>query len=251
MNRAEVLKRIEGLAVVSVVRAPSAETALAAVCALLAGGLSVFEITLTVPGALDVIEELVARLGDRAVIGAGTVLSADSALDATKAGAAFVVSPGLDLPTVEAMRARDVPVFPGALPPSEILTAWDAGADVVKSLPCSALGGAKYLAQLRGPFRSGRTTRTSRPRRTPWTPRDPRLAWLLARAPQWRDAREKTLVFVAHRDTLEMLRTALSHHAQLASGVFQGADAGARRATSGAVPRGRRAEPARLHRVRR
>jgi 2-dehydro-3-deoxyphosphogluconate aldolase / (4S)-4-hydroxy-2-oxoglutarate aldolase len=152
MNRAEVLKRIEELAVVPVVRAPSAETALAAVSALLAGGLSVFEITLTVPGALGVIEELVTRLGDRAVIGAGTVLSADSALAATKAGAAFVVSPGLDLRTVEAMRARDIPVFPGALTPTEILTAWDAGADVVKVFPCSALGGAKYLTQLRGPF---------------------------------------------------------------------------------------------------
>jgi 2-dehydro-3-deoxyphosphogluconate aldolase/(4S)-4-hydroxy-2-oxoglutarate aldolase len=152
MNRAEVLKRIEELAVVPVVRAPSAETALAAVSALLAGGLSVFEITLTVPGALGVIEELVTRLGDRAVIGAGTVLSADSALDATKAGAAFVVSPGLDLRTVEAMRARDIPVFPGALTPTEILTAWNAGADVVKVFPCSALGGAKYLTQLRGPF---------------------------------------------------------------------------------------------------
>jgi 2-dehydro-3-deoxyphosphogluconate aldolase/(4S)-4-hydroxy-2-oxoglutarate aldolase len=152
MNRAEVLKRIEELAVVPVVRAPSAETALAAVSALLAGGLSVFEITLTVPGALGVIEELVTRLGDRAVIGAGTVLSADSALDATKAGAAFVVSPGLDLRTVEAMRARDIAVFPGALTPTEILTAWNAGADVVKVFPCSALGGAKYLTQLRGPF---------------------------------------------------------------------------------------------------
>jgi 2-dehydro-3-deoxyphosphogluconate aldolase / (4S)-4-hydroxy-2-oxoglutarate aldolase len=152
MNRAEVLRRIEELAVVPVVRAPSAETALAAVYALLAGGLSVFEITLTVPGALGVIEELVTRLGDRAVIGAGTVLSADSALDATKAGAAFVVSPGLDLRTVEAMRTRDIAVFPGALTPTEILTAWNAGADVVKVFPCSALGGAKYLTQLRGPF---------------------------------------------------------------------------------------------------
>ena len=152
MNRADVLRRIEELAVVPVVRAPSAETALAAVSALLAGGLSVFEITLTVPGALGVIEELVTRLGDRAVIGAGTVLSADSALDATKAGAAFVVSPGLDLRTVEAMRARDIPVFPGALTPTEILTEWNAGADVVKVFPCSALGGAKYLTQLRGPF---------------------------------------------------------------------------------------------------
>ena len=152
MNRAEVLNRIEELAVVPVVRAPSARLALAAVEALLEGGLSVFEITLTVPGALGVIEKLVAELGERAVVGAGTVLSANSALEAVRAGAAFVVSPGLDLRTVEAMRAREIPVFPGALTPTEILSAWNAGADVVKIFPCSALGGAKYLTQLRGPF---------------------------------------------------------------------------------------------------
>lgn len=152
MNRAEVLNRIEELAVVPVVRAPSAGLALAAVEALLEGGLSVFEITLTVPGALGVIEKLVAELGERAVVGAGTVLSANSALEAVRAGAAFVVSPGLDLRTVEAMRAREIPVFPGALTPTEILSAWNAGADVVKIFPCSALGGAKYLTQLRGPF---------------------------------------------------------------------------------------------------
>ncbi len=152
MNRAEVLNRIEELAVVPVVRAPSAGLALAAVEALLEGGLSVFEITLTVPGALGVIEKLVAELGERAVVGAGTVHSANSALEAVRAGAAFVVSPGLDLRTVEAMRAREMPVFPGALTPTEILSAWNAGADVVKIFPCSALGGAKYLTQLRGPF---------------------------------------------------------------------------------------------------
>ncbi len=152
MSRAEVLRRIEELAVVPVVRAPSAGLALAAVEALLEGGLSVFEITLTVPGALGVIEKLVVELGERAVVGAGTVLSAESALEATRAGAAFVVSPGLDLRTVEVMRAREIPVFPGALTPTEILSAWSAGADVVKIFPCSAVGGARYLTQLRGPF---------------------------------------------------------------------------------------------------
>jgi 2-dehydro-3-deoxyphosphogluconate aldolase/(4S)-4-hydroxy-2-oxoglutarate aldolase len=152
MDRAEVCRRIEELGVVPVIRAPSAKTALDAVEALLAGGLCVFEITLTVPGALGVIETLVQRLGDRAIVGAGTVLSAESALSATAAGAAFVVSPGLDLKTVELMRARGVAVFPGALTPTEIITAWNAGADMVKIFPCSALGGAKYITQLRGPL---------------------------------------------------------------------------------------------------
>ena len=152
MEKAEVLRRIEELSVVPVVRAPSAATALAAVEALLEGGISVFEITLTVPGALGVIESLVARFGDRAIVGAGTVLSAASAESAVAAGAAFVVSPGLDLKTVERMRARNIAIFPGALTPTEILTAWNAGADIVKIFPCSALGGAKYITQLRGPL---------------------------------------------------------------------------------------------------
>lgn len=151
-TRSEVCKRIEELAAVPVVRAPSATTALAAVEALLEGGLAVFEITLTVPSALGVIETLVKRLGDRAVVGAGTVLSADAARDAVSAGAEFVVSPGLDLKTVEAMRAREIAIFPGALTPTEIITAWNAGSDMVKVFPCSALGGAKYITQLRGPL---------------------------------------------------------------------------------------------------
>jgi 2-dehydro-3-deoxyphosphogluconate aldolase/(4S)-4-hydroxy-2-oxoglutarate aldolase len=134
------------------VRAPSAKIALAAVEALIEGGLSVFEITFTVPDALGVIETLAKRFGDRATVGAGTVLSAEKARDAVSAGAQFVVSPGLDLKTVEAMRAKDIAIFPGALTPTEILTAWNAGSDMVKVFPCSALGGAKYITQLRGPL---------------------------------------------------------------------------------------------------
>jgi 2-dehydro-3-deoxyphosphogluconate aldolase/(4S)-4-hydroxy-2-oxoglutarate aldolase len=151
-SRSEVCRRIEELAAVPVVRAPSAKIALAAVEALIEGGLSVFEITFTVPDALGVIETLAKRFGDRATVGAGTVLSAEKARDAVSAGAQFVVSPGLDLKTVEAMRAKDIAIFPGALTPTEILTAWNAGSDMVKVFPCSALGGAKYITQLRGPL---------------------------------------------------------------------------------------------------
>jgi 2-dehydro-3-deoxyphosphogluconate aldolase/(4S)-4-hydroxy-2-oxoglutarate aldolase len=152
MSRAELCRRIADVGVVPVVRAPSAHLAIRAVEAVLAGGISVFEITMTVPGALAVIRSLVERFGDRATVGAGTVLSASDALACIDAGAQFVVSPGLDLATIEAVHGRDLPVMPGALTPTEIITAWKAGADMVKVFPCSAVGGAKYLRALRGPL---------------------------------------------------------------------------------------------------
>lgn len=152
MKREEVIQLIEEVALVPVVRAPSAELALAAVEAVLEGGISIFEITLTVPGAVQVIDRLVRRLGDRALIGAGTVLSKEQAQACIDAGAAFVVSPGLDLPTVEHVLGKGVPMMPGALTPTEVITAWKAGADMVKIFPCSAVGGAQYLKALKGPL---------------------------------------------------------------------------------------------------
>lgn len=137
---------------VPVVRAPSAELATLAVEAILEGGISIFEITLTVPGAVEVIQNLRQRFGARALIGAGTVLSAEQAAACLDAGAQFVVSPGLDLATVELVKRRGAPIMPGALTPTEVITAWKAGADMVKIFPCSAMGGAKYLKALKGPL---------------------------------------------------------------------------------------------------
>jgi 2-dehydro-3-deoxyphosphogluconate aldolase/(4S)-4-hydroxy-2-oxoglutarate aldolase len=151
-SRSETLRRIEEVGIVPVVRAPSAELALRAVDAVLAGGVSVFEITLTVPGAIELIRLLTQRFAGRALVGAGTVLTADQARACIDAGARFVVSPGLDLPTVALARAREVAVMPGALTPTEVIAAWQAGADMVKIFPCSAVGGAKYLRALRGPL---------------------------------------------------------------------------------------------------
>src|SRR3954468_21949434 len=148
----DVCREIEEVGLVPVVRAPSAPVALRAVEAVLASGISIFEITMTVPDALSVIATLVARLGSRALVGAGTVLSADDARACVDAGARFIVSPGLDLPTIEAAHALGVPVMPGALTPTEVITAWKAGADMVKIFPCSAMGGPKYLRALRGPL---------------------------------------------------------------------------------------------------
>jgi 2-dehydro-3-deoxyphosphogluconate aldolase/(4S)-4-hydroxy-2-oxoglutarate aldolase len=151
-SRAEVCRHIEEVGIVPVVRSPSAAVAARAVEALLAGGISIFEITMTVPGAVALIRSLADRFNDRALVGAGTVLSAEQARECIDAGARFIVSPGTDLATIEAAHGRDIAVMPGALTPTEVITAWKAGADLVKIFPCSALGGAKYLRALRGPL---------------------------------------------------------------------------------------------------
>jgi 2-dehydro-3-deoxyphosphogluconate aldolase / (4S)-4-hydroxy-2-oxoglutarate aldolase len=152
VSREATLSRLEQVALVPVVRASSAERARLAVEAILEGGISVFEITLTVPGAVPLIESLSQRFGERALFGAGTVLDAEQARACLDAGARFIVSPGLDLPTVELVRSRGVAVMPGALTPTEVITAWKAGADLVKIFPCSAMGGAPYLKALKGPL---------------------------------------------------------------------------------------------------
>jgi 2-dehydro-3-deoxyphosphogluconate aldolase/(4S)-4-hydroxy-2-oxoglutarate aldolase len=152
MNRKVTLLKMEEVGILPVVRAPSAALAARAVDALLAGGISVFEITMTVPGAVDLIRLLVQRFKGRALVGAGTVLTARDAEACIDAGAEFVVSPGLSLATIDAAHARDVAVMPGALTPTEVITAWQAGADMVKIFPCAAVGGAAYLRALRGPL---------------------------------------------------------------------------------------------------
>ena len=151
-KRDDTLERIERVALVPVIRAASAELAVAAVDAILEGGISIFEITLTVPGAVQLIESLVKRFGARASIGAGTVLTAEQAEACIDAGAEFIVSPGFDAPTVELVLKKGLPCMPGALTPTEVITAWKAGVDMVKIFPCSALGGAKYLSALKGPL---------------------------------------------------------------------------------------------------
>jgi 2-dehydro-3-deoxyphosphogluconate aldolase/(4S)-4-hydroxy-2-oxoglutarate aldolase len=147
-----VLERIREVGLVPVVRASSAEEALAAVEAIRAGGIPILEITLTVPGAIGIIRELTQRLGNEALIGAGTVLDADTAQECIDAGARFIVSPALDIPTIQLCRRLVVPVFAGALTPTEILTAWKAGANAVKVFPANAVGGASYLKSVKAPL---------------------------------------------------------------------------------------------------
>jgi 2-dehydro-3-deoxyphosphogluconate aldolase / (4S)-4-hydroxy-2-oxoglutarate aldolase len=152
MNKAETLQRIIEVGILPVVRAASSDDALRAVEAIKAGGVPVIEITMTVPGALRVIEEVAARYGADVLVGAGTVLDAVTARACMLAGAEFIVSPALDLETIAICRRYGKVVMPGALTPTEVLAAWQAGADLVKVFPCDSLGGAKYLKSLKAPL---------------------------------------------------------------------------------------------------
>ncbi|WP_437986841.1 bifunctional 4-hydroxy-2-oxoglutarate aldolase/2-dehydro-3-deoxy-phosphogluconate aldolase [Sorangium sp. So ce117] len=152
MDREHVVRRIEEIGVVPVVRASSGALAVRAGRALCAGGIDVLEITMTVPDALAVMHEITSRMGSNVLVGAGTVLTADAARGCIEAGAQFIVSPGLNLEVIRAARELGKAVFPGALTPTEVIAAWSAGADAVKVFPCSAMGGAKYLRALRGPL---------------------------------------------------------------------------------------------------
>jgi 2-dehydro-3-deoxyphosphogluconate aldolase/(4S)-4-hydroxy-2-oxoglutarate aldolase len=152
MHKSEVLKKIREVGLVPVLRADSEEEALAIAYALEAGGVTILEVTMTVPGAVDAIRRLASEAGDRILVGAGTVLDPETARVCMLAGAQFIVSPALNVRTIELCRRYDVAVFPGALTPTEIITAWEAGADAVKVFPCSAVGGAKYLKAIKAPL---------------------------------------------------------------------------------------------------
>lgn len=151
MNKAEVLQRIRTLKLIPVLRAPSADEALALVEVLVAGGVGVVELTLTVPDAIAAMRRIRQQF-PKLLLGAGTVLDAESARICLLEGAQFVVSPALNLKTVELCQRYGTAIFPGALTPTEIVTAWQAGADAIKIFPASAMGGAAYLRSLRGPL---------------------------------------------------------------------------------------------------
>ena len=151
MNKQDIRARIEEVGVVPVIRAAAPEEARFAAEAVLEGGISIIEITMTVPGAVDLIREL-ARAMPRLLVGAGTVLDAESARRCLDAGAQFLVSPGLDLPTIAFAAKEGVLMMAGALTPTEVLTAWKAGSDLVKIFPSAQVGGAAYLKALKGPL---------------------------------------------------------------------------------------------------
>ena len=151
MDKKAVLERITATGVIPVIRAQSADEAASAIAAIQKGGVSVLEITMTVPGAIELIREVTRRATD-ALVGAGTVLDPENALACIDAGARFVVRPALNLATIAACREAGIAVLPGALTPTEVLTAWNAGADFVKVFPANALGGPSYLKSLKAPL---------------------------------------------------------------------------------------------------
>lgn len=151
MTKNEMLARIEEVGMIPAVRAFSAADALFASEAVFSGGIPVVEITATTPGAPEVISRLIQARSD-VIVGAGTVLDLDTARVCLDAGASFLTSTGLDPELVEFARQRDVLMIPGALTPSEVMSARKAGAAFVKIFPCSSVGGPSYIRALRGPF---------------------------------------------------------------------------------------------------
>lgn len=152
MQKNAILSAIIDIGVVPVVRTSSAEAAVKAIEFVYRGGIRAAEITMTVPGAIKALEKLADQFGDQIVLGAGTVLDPETARACMLAGAQFFVTPNLRLSTIEMVKRYSKVIMPGALTPTEVLTAWEAGADAVKIFPCGAVGGPKYIKSLKAPF---------------------------------------------------------------------------------------------------
>jgi 2-dehydro-3-deoxyphosphogluconate aldolase / (4S)-4-hydroxy-2-oxoglutarate aldolase len=151
-SREKVLSQLREVGVVPIVRVSSPDDAFRAVEAVVAGGVPVVEITMGVPNALHVMEHVVKQFGEKVLLGAGTVLDPETCRAALLAGAEFIVTPSLDVKVIETSRRYSKVCIPGALTPTEIVTAWQAGADMVKVFPCGPVGGPKYIKSLRGPL---------------------------------------------------------------------------------------------------
>src|SRR5437660_1084706 len=151
MAKEDQLRRVLECGIVAVVRSPDSQQLVEVVRALADGGVTVAEITMTVPGALDVVKQVRAALGDRVLLGAGTILDTETARSAILAGAEYIVAPTLNLDVIKLCQRYDKLVMPGAFSPTEVLTAWEAGADIVKVFPADVVGPA-YFKALRGPL---------------------------------------------------------------------------------------------------
>lgn len=152
MKRAQALRTIADTGIVAIVRAESAEDAARVVEAIHAGGIGVIEVTMTVPRAVRVLEQVADRLGDRVLLGAGTVLDPETARAVILAGAEFLVSPNLNPRVIEMTRRYSKVSIPAGLTPTEVVAAWDAGADFVKIFPCDNVGGPSYIKALKSPL---------------------------------------------------------------------------------------------------
>src|SRR5436305_13917867 len=152
MTPQQILSFITDIGIMPVVRTSTAEGAVKAIEAIYRGGVRAAEITMTVPGAIRALEKVADQFGDKIVLGAGTVLDPETARACMLAGAQFFVTPSLKLSTIEMVRRYSKVICVGALTPTEVLTAWEAGADVVKIFPASAMGGPSYIKALKAPF---------------------------------------------------------------------------------------------------
>jgi len=152
MTNEAVIKWVKELGLVPVLRARTAKEGEALVEAMVAGGVTVMEVTTTVPGAIALIATLKKTYGDTVLLGSGTITTADDCAASIDAGAEFVVSPSTHLAVIEMTKKMGKVSIPGALTPTEVITVWNAGADIVKIFPCSAMGGASYLKSLKAPF---------------------------------------------------------------------------------------------------
>ncbi len=151
-SKEKALALIHEIGVVPIVRAPSPEDAFKAAEAIVAGGIGIAEITMTVPNAVRVMERVAERFGEKILLGAGTILDPESCRTALLAGAEFIVTPSLDVRVIEVARRYSKVSIPGALTPTEVVAAWQAGADLVKIFPCGPVGGPQYIRALRGPL---------------------------------------------------------------------------------------------------
>jgi len=152
LNKHQIRTRIEQIGIIPVVRASSSREACIAAEAVCKGGIPLIEITMTCPGAINVIRDLTKTGDSEILIGAGTVLNAEDARHCLDAGAQFLVSPGFNRATVEFAARESKLIMAGALTPTEIIEAWSAGSDLVKVFPCGQVGGAKYIKALKGPL---------------------------------------------------------------------------------------------------
>jgi len=152
MTKDQILSFITEIGIVPVVRTLSAEGAVRAIDAIYRGGIRAAEITMTVPGAIHALEKVADQFGDKIVLGAGTVLDPETARTCMLAGAEFFVTPSLKTSTIEVAKRYSKVICPGALTPTEVVTAWEAGADIVKIFPCGNVGGPQYIKALKGPL---------------------------------------------------------------------------------------------------
>ncbi len=151
-SKSQALARLRGVGLIPIIRTPSSEDALRAAEAVMASGIGIVEITMTVPDARRILAQVASRFGGEALVGAGTLLDVEDCWAAIGAGAEFVVTPALDCQVIEIAQRHDKPCISGALTPTEILAAWRAGANLVKVFPCGSVGGPQYIKALKGPF---------------------------------------------------------------------------------------------------